>query len=311
MTSPASLEPNDLLLFARVVEAGSFSRAAERVGAPKSTVSRRLAELERRLGERLLLRSTRRLSVTDFGQAVLEHARRVALEVDGTLALAQHRQAQPSGRLRVSMPGDFAVVALAGMLAAFVKEHPAISLELDLSPRRVDLIAENFDLAVRMGALGDDSQLVARLVGRMTQGLYAAPSYLERAGEPTQPGELAEHDGLLLLNRSGDAVPWLLNGPAGTAPWAGSPRTRVLANAPDLLMRLAREGTGIASLPDHYATRWLQSGELRRVLPAWSLSAGEAWAVFPGRQLMPARTRVFIDALVTALQGCDKALVSP
>lgn len=311
MTTPAALEPNDLLLFARVVEAGSFSKAAERVGAPKSTVSRRLAELERRLGERLLLRSTRRLSVTEFGEAVLDHARRVALEVDGTMALAQHRQAQPSGRLRVSMPGDFAVLALSRMLADFVRDHPAITLELDLSPRRVDLIAENFDLAVRMGALGSDSQLTARLLGRMSQGLYAAPSYLERAGVPKQPADLAEHDGLLLLNRSGDAVTWTLT-PARGSPeaalvWEGEPRTRVLANAPDLLLRLASEGAGIAAAPDHYATSWVESGALKRVLPGWSMPFGEAWAVFPGRRLMPARTRVFIDALVATLKGCDKS----
>lgn len=305
MSAPPALEPNDLLLFARVVEAGSFSRAAERVGAPKSTVSRRLAELERRLGERLLLRSTRRLSVTDFGQAVLEHARRVAQEVDGTLALAHHRQAQPSGRLRVSMPGDFAVVALSGMLAAFSQAHPAISLELDLSPRRVDLIGENFDLAVRMGSLDEDSQLAARLLGRMSNGLYAAPSYLERAGTPQIPEDLAGHAGLLLLNRAGDAVPWLLSQAGNDAVRHVAPQVRLTANAPELLMRLAREGTGIASVPDHYAARWLDSGELLRVLPNWSLPLVEAWAVFPGRRLMPARTRVFIDALVTALSGCE------
>lgn len=305
MTAPAALEPNDLLLFARVVEAGSFSRAAERVGSPKSTVSRRLAELERRLGERLLLRSTRKLSVTEFGQAVLDHARRVALEVEGTMALAQHRQAQPSGRLRVSMPGDFAVIAIPKMLADFVKEHPAISLELDLSPRRVDLIAENFDLAVRMGVLGNDSQLTARLLGRLSQGLYAAPAYLARAGIPQHPSDLAEHEGLLLLNRSGDAMPWLLSRPE-TPPWEGGPRNRVLANAPDLLLRLAAGGAGICSVPDHYATPWVETGELERVLPDWALPSGEAWAVFPGRRLMPARTRVFIDALVGALKGCDQ-----
>ena len=145
------IEPNDLLLFARVAELGSLSRAAARLGWPKSTVSRRLALLERRLGERLLLRTTRRQRLTDFGLQLLEHARRVADEVDAASALGEQRRAEPSGRLRVSMPSDFANLLLADSLAAFVALHPRVELELDLSPRRVDLLAEGFDLAVRMG----------------------------------------------------------------------------------------------------------------------------------------------------------------
>ena len=171
-----TLEPNDLLLFARVVESGSFSRAADRVGLPKSTVSRRVSELEKRLGERLLQRSTRKLAVTEFGISVLDHARQVAEEVDGAMALALHRQAKPSGTLRISMPGDFANLRLAELMADFVREHPAISLHVDVSPRRVDLIGESFDLAIRMGELPNDAQLAARRLAEMSTGLYASPS---------------------------------------------------------------------------------------------------------------------------------------
>src|SRR3954471_16625111 len=124
-----NIEPNDLLLFARVADEGSFSRAAERVGLPKSTVSRRLAHLESELGERLLLRTTRKLTVTDFGHSVLEHAHQVANEVEAASSLAQHRQIKPSGRLRVSMPGDLANVVLGSFLAEFISAHAAISLE--------------------------------------------------------------------------------------------------------------------------------------------------------------------------------------
>src|SRR5688572_7932746 len=134
-----NLEPNDLLLFARVADEGSFSRAAERVGLPKSTVSRRIAALESQLGERLLLRTTRKLTITDFGHSVLEHANQVATEVEAASSLAQHRQVRPSGRLRVSMPGDLANVVLGPLMAKFIVDYPDISLELDLSPRRVDL----------------------------------------------------------------------------------------------------------------------------------------------------------------------------
>ena len=120
------LEPNDLMLFARVVDAGSFSRAAERVGLPKSTVSRRVALLESQLGERLLLRTTRKLTVTDFGHSVLEHAHQVAAEVEAASALAQQRQAEPSGRLRVSMPADFANGVLAQLLSSFTSQKPGL-----------------------------------------------------------------------------------------------------------------------------------------------------------------------------------------
>lgn len=143
--------------FARVADTGSFSRAAEQLDLPKSTLSRRISLLEERLGERLLLRSTRRLSLTDYGQQLLEHARQVAAEVDAVRALSEFRQARPSGRLRVSMPNDFASLLLSDMLAAFITLHPAVTLELDLSPRRVDLLADNIDLAIRMGDLPDDT----------------------------------------------------------------------------------------------------------------------------------------------------------
>jgi DNA-binding transcriptional LysR family regulator len=294
-------EPNDLLLYARVVDEGSFSRAAERMGLPKSTVSRRIAALEAQLGERLLLRTTRKLTVTDFGHSVLQHARQVASEVEAATSLAQHRQAEPSGRLRVSMPGDFANVVLGPLLARFIAAHPAISLELDLSPRRVDLIGENFDLAIRMGDLPDDASLAARSLAVFSTSLYASPGYLERRGAPSEPEALMEHDALRLLMRSGEPAPWMLR--RGEARWEGIPPGRATINSPDMLMRLARSGAGIAGLSDYSAESYVLSGELTPVLPEWSLPSSTAWAVFPGRRLMPARTRVFLDALQAEFTG--------
>ena len=290
-----SVEPNDLLLFARVVEAGSFSRAAERVRLPKSTVSRRIAELERRLGERLLLRSTRKLAVTEFGVSVLDHARQVADEVDGAMALALHRQAQPSGKLRISMPGDFANVTLSTMLARFVRDHPAISLEVDVSPRRVDLIAESFDLAIRMGDLPEDSTLAARRVAIQQFGLYAAPSYLAQRGLPEQPDDLLRHDLLCVLSRAGGAVPWVLQ--RGKVRWEKALTARLTANSPQLLARIACSGAGIAASTDFIVAKHVARGQLVRVLPEWEMPVATGWAVFPGRRLMPAKTRAFLDML--------------
>lgn len=299
--SSEAIDPNDLLIFARVAELGSFSRAADRLGCPKSTVSRRIAGLETQLGERLLQRTTRRQQLTEFGQQLLEHARQVALEVEAVALLREQRQAAPSGRLRVSMPSDFANLFLGDMLAAFVALHPAITLELDLSPRRVDLLAEGIDVAVRIGSLPDDAWLAARRLTVFSNGLYAAPDYLAERGEPVHPDELLRHQAVRLLGGQGEPLPWTLR--HGDQVWEGLPPGRVSANSPELLLRLARAGGGIAAVPDLFAQPMLQRGLLRRVLPDWCLPPHPAWAVFPGRKLMPAKTRVFIDMLQAALAG--------
>jgi len=301
-----SPDADDLLLFARVMEMGSFSRAAERLRYPKSSVSRRIAALEERLGEKLLARSTRRLALTDFGEAVLEHARALAQEVDSALALALHRQQRPRGRLRVTMPADIASHALSTMLGQFVLQHPEVQLELDLTPRRVDLIAEGFDLAVRMGRLNEDSQLAAKLLMRVETGLYASPNYLQRHGEPQMPEALSSMHGLMILSRHGGPVPWQLQRGESpeTALWEGAPTQHTLANAPDLLLKLACQGAGITAVTAYLARPHVDSGALVRVLPGWTLPPTPCWAVFPERKLMPLRTRVFLDTMAQALTTC-------
>ena len=287
------IEANDLLLFARIIEAGSFSRAAERTGLPKSTVSRRISLLEAQVGERLLQRTTRKLALTEFGLALLEHANKVAEQMEAASALTQHRQQEPSGRLRISMPSDFANYTMVPLMASFIQKYPLITLELDLSPRRVDLIGENFDLALRMGDLQDDASLAARRIVVMRPGLYAAPDYLERRGLPHHPDDLLQHDVLCLANRHGEALPIPLF--SGKIHWEKPLPTRVLANSPDLLMRMAVHGAGIAISSGQVADPYVKSGQLQRILPNWCLATVTAWAVFPGRRLMPAKTRAFLD----------------
>jgi DNA-binding transcriptional LysR family regulator len=296
------LEPNDLLLFARIVEAGSFSQAAQRVDLPKSTVSRRIALLEAKLGERLLQRTTRKLAVTDFGASLLEHARKVADEVEAAGALVQHRQLEPSGRLRISMPADVANIGLNDVIARFMVRYPAVTLELDLSPRRVDLLTENFDIAIRMGDLPDDSSLNARRVVVERFGLYAAPSYIAQRGLPEHPDDLLQHDLLCILSRGGGALPWVLT--RGKVRWERELPARLTANSPDLLARIACSGAGIAASSDLFAKPHLRKGELVRVLPEWELPLSTGWAVFLGRRLMAAKTRAFLDLME---EMCDEA----
>lgn len=222
------------------------------------------------------------------------------------MSLAQHRQVEPSGRLRVSMPGDFANVVLGALLAEFIQAHPAISLEVDLTSRRVDLIGENFDVAIRMGDLPDDASLAARRLAVFSAGLYASPGYLKRRGMPPEPEALMEHDTLRLLMRNGEPAPWVLS--RGEARWEGIPPGRATVNSPELLIRLANAGAGITIVADHFAEPYVRAGDLVPVLPDWSLPDATAWAVFPGRRLMPARTRVFLDAVQAEFSGprCQK-----
>lgn len=294
---------DDLILFARVVDAGSFSQAAERCGLPKSTVSRRISALERRLGERLLTRTTRQFAITEFGERMLDHARRLLEEAEAASALAQHRQATPQGSLRVSLPPDFLQeLELVPFLLAFATRYPEVKVEMDLSPRRVDLIAERFDLAVRVAArLPDDATLVARRLLEMRHGLYASPAYLARFGRPLAPADLVAHTGLKLITSSGEAQAWQLS--RGDERWVGAPAGPIAVNSVGLQRELAAHGLGLVGLSERYAAAFVQKGLLERVLPEWCLPTMTVWAVTPGRRLQPTRVTAFIEMLRQALEA--------
>jgi DNA-binding transcriptional LysR family regulator len=199
------------------------------------------------------------------------------------------------------MPSDFVTVVISTLLATFIDKYKEISLELDLTSRRVDLIGENFDVAIRMGDLTDDASLAARRLAVFSTSLYASPHYLARRGTPSEPEALMEHDALRLLQRNGEPMPWVMI--RDDQRWEGIPPGRATANSPELLIRLARAGAGIASVSDHFVEPYVRIGELVPVLADWSLPLVPAWAVFPGRRLMPARTRVFLDALQAEFSG--------
>ncbi|HUN91373.1 MAG TPA: LysR family transcriptional regulator [Burkholderiaceae bacterium] len=308
------IEPNDLLLYARVADAGSFSQAAQRLGLPKSTVSRRIAELERRLGERLMLRTTRKLSLTDFGRQLLEQAHAVSETVAAVTSFAQNRQVVPSGRLRVSMPGEFTVGPTATIIERFVAQHPQVVLSLDLTSRVVDIIGEGFDLAIRVGALPDDATLAARRLVDVPAGLYAAPSLLERHGVPREPDDLRRLPSLLMESKSGEGgIDWTLTrrrADGGIDAWTGAGPPRCTANSLQVLTLLALAGHGVTWMQQRVALSEEAAGRLVRVLPDWSPQTITAWAVFPGRRLMPSKTRAFIQALQRGLgiEGPDAEL---
>ena len=163
----------------------------------------------------------------------------------------------------------------------------------------MDLLAEGFDVALRMGDLQDDTTLVARKLASLSNGLYAAPAYLAEHGDPTAPNDLGHHKGLLLIRRNQTPADWKLM--RDTQQWEGRPPSSFSANSPELLMNMAMAGCGIVAVTDRFASPLVKSGKLRRVLPGWCLPPDVAWAVFAGRKLMPAKTRAFIDMLHAAL----------
>lgn len=296
-----SIDANDLILFARVVEAGSISRAAVRAELPKSTVSRRLIQLETRLGERLLVRNTRRLAITEFGERILDHARRLMEESEAALAVALHRQDTPCGVLRVSMMPDLVEIGLADLCHEFATKYPEVRLDLDLSPRRVDLLAERFDIALRGApSLPDDSMLVARRLCEFRIGLYASTDYLAHRGTPDHPDQLPAHACLRLVAGGGDPMPWQLS--RAEERWERVPAGHIATNSPRLLRDLVARGAGIGELPDYFAHELVHQGRLRRVLPDWGLRVVPLWCLTPGRRLLPSRTSAFIDMIKSSMQ---------
>jgi len=291
----SNISADDYILFVTIVDQGSMVRAAEQLGMPKATVSRRLTNLEATLGQKLLLRTTRRLTLTEFGQEFLEHCRRIAEEVASTQDFVRSQEQQPRGRLRVSMPGEYAKQHFSRAFATFIEAYPDIQLDLDMASRRVDLIGEHFDLALRMGKLDSDSTLVARKIDEQSLGLYASPIYLALHPAPKHPDDLAHHAAVRLMSARGTPIQWTLI--RGKTTWEGLPPGRLTLNSMGVIQQLILDGAGIGALPDVFAAEDVRLKRLVRVLPEWCLPAVPVWAVMPMRRYLPAKTRAFIDHL--------------
>lgn len=294
-----NISADDMILFATIAEQGSLVRAAELLGMPKATVSRRLNNLETLLEQRLLLRTTRRLTITEFGQEFLDHSRRVSEEVAAVQDFVKSREVQPRGRLRITMAEDYAKQRMSRAIATFIVAYPEIQIDLDLSSRRVDLIGERFDLAIRMGDLDDDATLVARKIDEQTFGLYASPIYLALHPLPQHPDELMQHTAVRMLDDRGNSLPWKLA--RGKEVWENVPPGRLSMNSPNVIQQLLLDGAGIGALPDRSAADDLRQKRLVRVLPAWSFPVVPAWAVTPMRRFLPAKTRAFLDHVARCL----------
>ena len=280
-------------LFVEVARANSFRRAAEVLGLPNSTVSRRIAELERDVGLRLFNRSTRRVELTEGGRLYFENCKRILQEADLARQELIDLQAQPSGLIRASMPVDFSVLYLSPLLADFSQRYPSIRFDLDLTPNRADLVGDPVDVAIRMGR-PEDQNLIARPIARLRTILVAAPDYLARRGIPAQPQDLLGHDCLRMKETR-----WTLvhrDGGSQTVEVSG----QFVANNRGMLHQLALGGQGIVQCADSWAQADLAGQRLVRVLPDWAPPVVEAYALTATR-LLPAKVRVFIDFLVAQM----------
>lgn len=288
---------NETAVFVKVVQAGSFSAAARQLGLPTSTISTRVARLEQRLGVTLLQRTTRRLSLTEAGAMYFEHAATgLGYLLEAEAALDEARQ-QPQGVLKVTAPADLGDALLGGLVAQVQQIYPALSLELMLTERYVDLVAEGVDVALRTGELRDSS-LVAKSLGTIQWALFVSPHYLQSAGQIATPADLSQHQTVQFtpmgrhhweLQQGATAIRVPLNG-------------RMLVNSIGVVQAMAESGQGVALLPTFICQPTVAAGGLQRVLPAWRGQADALHLVYPKQRFMPPKLRGFIDLAVAALK---------
>lgn len=280
---------NDMALFVEVVKAKSFRGAADTIGMPNSTLSRRISVLEKTIGLRLLHHTTRKIELTEAGQIYYERCKRIVDEARLAHEQLGEMLAQPSGVLRASLPVDFAVTYMAPLIAEFARLYPGIVFDFDLTSRWVDLVSEPFDVAIRMGE-PENSQLIARPLAVLPAYLYASPQYLECSGEPAEPADLAHHECLGIMKAS----TWTLHDGVNTT--TVSIGSRFTLNSVGMICRLATLDMGIIMMLEKIVADDLASGRLRRVLPLWHGTPVSVYAVTETR-LLPAKTQHFIKFL--------------
>ncbi len=295
--------------FVRVIDAGSFAGAAREMNLSPAVVTRLVADLEEHLGARLINRTTRRLALTDIGEAYLERVRAILTEVEEAEALASAAASEPRGHLRVLAPPAFAVHQLAKHLPAFHAQYPKVTIEL-AAPGPVESLDETFDVTILSVARRPlDGDFVARRLAKSEVIACASPAYLDQRGRPEHPAELTGHDAMmpaflreLSFTRGvvGD------DEPAGDIVTLTPPRPVLGTTHIDMLYAAALHGLGIAGLPSFVAEDALREGALERVLPQWRLFEARLYAAMPTRKHVPARTRAFVDFLVQAFGGEDR-----
>ncbi|HEY4373763.1 MAG TPA: LysR substrate-binding domain-containing protein [Burkholderiales bacterium] len=299
---------NEIQIFVAIVERGSFIAASNHLRIPKTTVSRKIEELEARLGVRLLQRTTRKMSLTEAGQAYFEHCERILSEIDeAERAVGQLAQA-PRGTLRVSASFSIGSRFLGRLLPEFLRRYPDVRVNLQLSNSQEDLVEGNFDLAVRAGRLADSSH-ASRTLANLRSHMVASIGYVKEKGLPVTPEQLAEHRTLALSPRDerGGRYGWALEEVCGgrkKAQGIDAPINPVMiCNDPDPIVQGVLGGEGIGFVPDLFIADYLRQGLLVQVMPEWLSLAAPISAVYPSRRGLSPKVRVFVDYLAGELSA--------
>ncbi|MBI1196556.1 MAG: LysR family transcriptional regulator [Phenylobacterium sp.] len=290
---------NELRTFQRILATGSLSAAARELGVGLGVVSKRLQTLERRTGQRLIHRTTRRLSPTAEGLALLAHVDRVLEELAAAEAQLAHGRAEPRGLLRVAAPVSFGRLHVAPVVADLAARHPGLAVDLRLSDEVVDLVDQRIDLAARIGA-PPDGRAVARKLLDNRRIMAAAPAYLDARGRPTHPSGLGEGHAFLRYGEGDD--PWRLEDGAGAAVEVAAPARLRSANG-DVVHDWAMAGHGIMLKSRVDVAADLAAGRLEQVAPGWASGPAPVYAIFPSKAQLPLKTRALLDALVARLAG--------
>lgn len=285
-----------IAVFAAVVEAGSFTAAADKLGQSKSAISKQVTRLESRLGAQLLARTTRKLSLTEVGRAFYERCQRIINEAEEAELAVTHLQDVPRGKLRVSVPLSFGIAYLATAIPDFMTRYPELSVDMDFSDRRVDILEEGYDIAIRIGTL-EDSSLIARRIAHSRLAVLAAPDYLKQHGTPQHPRDLEAHR-CLVYSYLDSPQSWRFRDPA-------NPNTEILirvkgpmsANNGNALAAAASAGMGLQRSPIFLCADYLRSGALVPILEDFEPEPLGIHALYPPNRHLSAKVRVFIDFL--------------
>jgi DNA-binding transcriptional LysR family regulator len=284
----------DLAVFARVVEANSFSAAAASLRLSKSAVSKQIARLEQRLGAQLLQRTTRKLTLTETGRIVLDHAQRVLIEAEAAEAAVQNLQTAPRGQLRVNLPMSFGLAYVTPLLPELLSKYPELHIDLTFNDRRVDLLEEDVDVAIRIGELADSTLTVRRLApARFIT--CASEAYLRKAGVPLKPSDLQQHE-CLIYKYLPEPFLWRYEGPGG--PWSVKVSGRLHANNGEALRDAAVAGHGVVRSPSFIVGPDIAAGRLVPILEAYEPASFGIYAVYPAQRYLTPKLRAFIDFLV-------------
>jgi DNA-binding transcriptional LysR family regulator len=301
-----TINVSSLAAFVKVVQTGSFTRAAAALGTQKARLSRVVTQLERDLGVRLLERTTRSLSMTEAGREIFERAIGILGAVEDVERVAQRMHAEPRGVLKLTCGVEFGMIAVSRWIDAYLQRYAQVSVEADFTSRIIDIVHEGFDLAIRVGEL-PDSRLAARRIGELQYGLFASSAYLARRGAPQSPADLPQRD-LLMFTAGTHSSGWRLS--RGAEQHRVDAPARLRINNSFSVRDAAIAGLGIAQLPLLVANESVASGALVRMLPDWSPPAIPVHALFPSSRYLTPKVRAFID-LAVAWHGGDAGTRSP